>query len=459
MLSIKGSGERQGPRRRRRAGIEGGPSVSTSTTALGLVLAACLVGLPGPTARADQAAESRFHDEMARRYYQQGRFRDAIREFYLVQRIAPSPRILFNIGLCHRQLGDEEEAFVAYSEYLASLAPEDPDQGRRAQAEQALERLSPRVARVAVRSEPAGATIYVDRVELGSFGDTPRLIAVAEGERTIRLERPGYLPREVVVEAEAGGQVEVDARMERIVGRVEVRAVPPGEVTLRDTQGAVVESGEAPLDARLPPGTYAIEVARAGYRPHRDLLRVRRDETTRHAAVLQPLPTATGQLTITSNVTGATVFLDEEPIGFTPLIVPAVEVGSYRLRVEADDQQPFAGEVEVAAETPSWATVTLEGSDLQRHSPATWVLGAGGLVALGALAITGPMALAQHREHQRDPSPSSRERGTRLNATSDVLWVTGAVALTAALVLWILEENQEARRSRGTVTVGTGVAE
>jgi len=420
------------------------------------LLAILELGIGPAPAVADTAAQSRFHDQRARRFYQQGRYEEAIQEFFLVQRLVPSSLALFNIGLCFRQLGRESEAFLAMSEYLASLPPDDPDDGRRAQAEQLLERLAPEVARVRVESDPPGAEIFVDGVENGSYGHAPRLIAVRPGPHSIILRHPGYRPSTVPVEVAAGDEAEVVATMTPLVGTLAVNALPAGEVRVVDPEGTVVAQGDTPFEADVRPGTYAVEVARPGYRTFRDLARVDEERTTELTPALRRLPRPTGRLTVTSNVDGAAVFVDEAPVGFTPLILPAVDAGAHDLRVEADDRQPFEGGFEVTPETPSWATVTLERDDLDRHSPATWVLGAGGAAALIAAGGVGIAALRTHRAHEDQPTPGRAERGTTLNATADVLWITGTVALAAAVVLYIIEENREERRSRGTVTTGTG---
>jgi hypothetical protein len=179
--------------------------------------AACAVWIAPVPARADDATVARFRYERAQEFYRQRRFVEALEEFFLLQRVSPNPRISYNIALCFAQLGNENEAFLAYAGYLAGLPREDDDEGRRAQAEAAMSALAPRVAQLRVDSDPPGASIYVDRVELGSFGTTPRLLAVTPGVRAVRLELPGHEPKEVHVEARAGAEARVDATLVPIV--------------------------------------------------------------------------------------------------------------------------------------------------------------------------------------------------------------------------------------------------
>ena len=142
-----------------------------------LIAAVCLLS---PTAaRADAAAQARFHDDQARIHYQKGRFEEAIREFYQSLQLAPNPRITFNIALCFEQLKRPADAFMMFSEYVGSG---ETSEQRQTYAKNAIASLLPNIARLEVKSEPAGATIYVDRRELGDYGKTPRVIAVKEGK-------------------------------------------------------------------------------------------------------------------------------------------------------------------------------------------------------------------------------------------------------------------------------------
>ena len=117
-------------------------------------------------AHADRAEQARFHDELARRYVEQARrtgqrrfLEMALREFLLEQRIAPNPRIVFNIALCFQQLGRNAQAFHYFDEYTAS---DDDDAARRASAAEAMRTLRPRLALVRVDSDPPGATVAIE---------------------------------------------------------------------------------------------------------------------------------------------------------------------------------------------------------------------------------------------------------------------------------------------------------
>src|SRR5437762_2645303 len=60
--------------------------------------------------------------------------------------------------------------------------------------EAAIARITPMVAVIAVETTPPGATVFIDRKDLGSVGTTPSRLGLPAGSYTILVELPGYEP-------------------------------------------------------------------------------------------------------------------------------------------------------------------------------------------------------------------------------------------------------------------------
>lgn len=427
-------------------------------TVVGAAALAASVAFFGSTAQADDAAAARFHDRRAREHYAEGRYEEAAREFFLEQRIAPNPRVVFNIAVCLQLLGRSADAFQMFTEYLAG---DDDNDEREARARAAVEELSPLVARLAVTTSPRGARIFVDQREYGAYGRSPSVVAVDPGDHRLYLELEGHRTAEVDVSVTQGEQVDLEVSLEAITGRVEIRSSTPGRAELRTPGGALEAEGETPLTVSLPPGPYEVVVTAEGYQTHRGLVEARADAVARHRAELSVLPRARGTLTVTSNHPGALVTVDDTPAGFTPLVLEDVEVGERSVRVERAGLDPWSGEVRVVAESPTWLTLTLQNQQPESvHSPVTWVLGATGIAAVAVGAVVGGFALDHRlgfeaaRESELVNIGEYRQHGELLSATTDVLLAVGATALVAAVVLFVLEEvephpHSSASSSRG----------
>jgi tetratricopeptide (TPR) repeat protein len=85
------------------------------------------------TALAQQASrrqrqEARVHFEQATTHYNLGRFEEALTEYTRAYEIFPSPRLLFNIGQCHRSLANHERAIFFIESFLREAEQVSPEE-------------------------------------------------------------------------------------------------------------------------------------------------------------------------------------------------------------------------------------------------------------------------------------------------------------------------------------------
>ncbi|MBI1946522.1 MAG: tetratricopeptide repeat protein [Deltaproteobacteria bacterium] len=85
-----------------------------------LVLAFVMAGAPALAEDTDTAQAKKLF-VLATTNYELGRFDDALRSYLEAYQRKPLPGFLFNIGLCHRKLGDHVAAVAAFEEYLAKV--------------------------------------------------------------------------------------------------------------------------------------------------------------------------------------------------------------------------------------------------------------------------------------------------------------------------------------------------
>ena len=103
--------------------------------------------------------------------------------------------------------------------------------------------------------------------------------------------------------------------------------------------------GSAPYeDADIRVGSHEVKVTRDGYADYVEIVRVRGGKTTELRVALNLLPPS---LRIVSDVEGATVFLDRNYIGTTPVDIKAVEPGEHQLTVSADGYDMYSETVAV----------------------------------------------------------------------------------------------------------------
>jgi outer membrane receptor for ferrienterochelin and colicins len=312
-----------------------------------LLVAAGALALASRTAAAEVATEAAFFDAIARRAYQAGQYNLALESFQLALEIAPSPRLLYNIALCADLAERREMAFSLYQEYLQSM---DADTVRRAEAQARSQRLQAVLALVDVRSEPAGAVVYVERKELGELGVTPTTIAVAAGEHRLIIEQPGFVPAVVPVIAELGSRVPVRVSLRPLLGKLSLQ-VTPAAATLELSRDEAAPAALAVQGSQeLPVGTYRVRATAPGYQPAQSSVLVQEAGEARLELRLVPVPRAVGKLLVSTGALAAEVFIDGQRVAVTPAALEAVTVGEHTLEVRAQQVAP-AGAPRVVRQT------------------------------------------------------------------------------------------------------------
>src|SRR5256714_7917071 len=230
--------------------------------ARGALAAALLCALfPCAVARADSVADEadfRFHRGV--NLYARGRTEEALWEFLASNRLVRTRNVIQTVARCFERLRMYNEAWRWYSELVAEPLPE----GERRDLAAALERLRPSVALLRVFSDPPGATVYVDRKDLGGRGQTPVTLALPPGAATAIVEASGHKPAEARVQLQIGKLSLLQLALPRIQGEIEVEGSPRSFELRMDGQDAPVQLA-ASGRARVPVGRHVLYVSAPGH--------------------------------------------------------------------------------------------------------------------------------------------------------------------------------------------------
>jgi outer membrane receptor for ferrienterochelin and colicin len=293
-------------------------------------------------ARADGVAdEADLHFQIAAEHYQKGEFRDALEHFLFSNRLVPNKKVVFNIARTYEQL---QRYADAHRYYVDARAVETRAQTI-ADLDAAIKRIAPNVAVLRVESSPPGATIYIDRRDLGSRGRAPKPLALGEGKYTVIVELEGHEPATLEnVEVKLGVETPLSVKLERIVGTV--------KVTVSGADGAAVHVDDekappvcmAPCDAEIAPGQHILYFSREGFQaPPRQVTVMARGSVSAQAS-LSPL---TGSVVVSADEREALVEIDGKPMGFTPAVIQNVAVGKRRVRVSLRGYAPVEQDLAV----------------------------------------------------------------------------------------------------------------
>lgn len=295
----------------------------------------------GPAMADDLADEADLHFERGATAYQRGDYATALEQFLFSNRIVPNRNVVFNIARCYELLGKAAQAYRAYDQ--ARTGETDPQVLASIDAE--LRRIGTKVSVLSVTSDPPGATIYVERRDLGPLGVTPRRLALAPGEYRVIVDMPGYVSTQVDSGRIALGEhKELKFALQPIVGKVVIQSDPSTTVVADDPKTGT--GCRAPCELTLPLGLHTLHFARPAHHPLQMSVEVTERRPSRIIPVLEP---QTGSVVISTDEPNALVEIDEKSKGFTPLVT-TLPVGEHRVRITLDGFQPVERKLEVVAD-------------------------------------------------------------------------------------------------------------
>ena len=183
-----------------------------------LTLCALAAALAPVFARADPASPgdvdaAREHYARGVQLYESGKYEEALVELERANALAPTGRLLYNIALVQRQLGDAAGAMRSFRSYLDAGA--EVPAARRAEVERAITELTAKVATVTVTANVAGAEIRVDD---GMVGTTPLAgpLRLNAGPHRLGASKAGYRPDARAIDVAGGDRVELPFSLEAL---------------------------------------------------------------------------------------------------------------------------------------------------------------------------------------------------------------------------------------------------
>lgn len=167
--------------------------------------------------------EAQVHFARGAELYDEDNFRGALIEFQRAYELAPSYKILFNIGQVEMELQNYAGALRAYTRYLREGGPDVPA-ARVTQVTQEIERLKGRVGELVIETV-AGAEILIDEISVG-FAPLPEPASVNAGRHHVAVHIAGRDPVTRVVDV-AGQQSVTVALANDVSGKPSAAARKP----------------------------------------------------------------------------------------------------------------------------------------------------------------------------------------------------------------------------------------
>ncbi|HTE53035.1 MAG TPA: TonB-dependent receptor [Kofleriaceae bacterium] len=302
-----------------------------------------------PEARADSTA-----DEADARFlrgnqlFKSARYDEALVEFLTSNRLVRNRNVIFNIARTYEALGRLEEAYRYYADYIR----DEPNRSERAEAQRRLRLIEPQIALLSIESDPPGASVYLERKDLGGRGETPLLLAVTPGTYKVIVEAKGYRDAATTAEAVRGRAAEIRSKLSLIVGKLVIASRPRAAVYIDRAAGTAAPpvALSTPTVLELPPGRHEVELVAPGHRPGHSNIIVQAGMETRVDLALEERAVPTGTVVLASQTAGALVLVDGVERGFTPAVLD-LSVGAHAIEVRGEGYGRWRQDVDVGQDS------------------------------------------------------------------------------------------------------------
>ena len=212
--------------------------------------------------------------------------------------------------------------------------------------------LEPVKGLVLVHTDPPGVEVLMDGK---SIGTSPILLTECDlGEHNLKVAAPGFFEMTKAFDVDNARPIKIEMPLRRNSGIVVVNSEPSG-ATIR-INGAVKGTTPTTID-RLPSGTHKLELELDGYNGFSSSVYLRAGEEEAVNAELVPLP---GSLKVVTIPPKARVYVDDQFRGESPLDLPDMEPGDYRVRIEMKGRETLARNVTIEKGQPNTQEFRLE---------------------------------------------------------------------------------------------------
>jgi len=390
----------------------------------------------------DAAARREAHRRVAlgTRYYDQGRYEDALRVYQAAYDIYPDASILFNLGLAREKTFDYERCALAFRQFIDS----DPDAASRDRAQQRMDSCLERtLVPVKLSSWPPNAAVAVRATGAegapSASGRTPITLQLPPGTHEIELQLPGHRAELRTVTVAPGQRPSIDVTLERL-STLQVEADVSGATATVD-EGA---PEPLPMSRELPAGLYRVRVERDGHKSVTREVRVSPGQQLSLVVSLPALPRR--RLLAIRAPQGATVAFDSEPARPASARHRLLS-GEHTVDVRADGYLPFHDDIVVTDDRDLMLEVALAPRRSKAQRAVTWgLLGAAGASAVAG-TFFGVRALTAEDDYDSLPSMRLLEEGRRDARRADLL-LGGAVVLATSAGIHYLLTKPRASRAR-----------
>jgi len=355
-----------------------------------LVALALFLGAPAHAQRPhgvrdELPAEAQHAWDDAKRFYDARQFDGASVEYEKAYELSKNPRVLYNVGVCQKELSHYARAIMTFRRALRDGAGTlSPDETKAING--AITVLESYTTTLSVRTDEPGASVFVDELFVGKTPlDEP--VPIDPGEaRVVRVQKDGFVEVRQTLRVDPSSKPVLDLRLvpvhEEHKTHVSVRVVGPPAATISVDGKEVGQGsfeGDLPADQAATPYTFAASAP--GYVELKQSVVLVYGKPLKLTLAMIP-ERHEGLLHLTVSPRDASIEVDRQPVDVTSWDGKLAAGAGHHLVVKRPGYVTRETEVVLADDQKRDIEVSL---DREKSDTLWWVTGAAVVVAGGAV--------------------------------------------------------------------------
>jgi hypothetical protein len=310
---------------------------------------------------ADGKSDAQAQFLLGQEAYKKDDYTTAIKYFEEAYKLDPNPVYLYNIAVAYELWGNKGKSAEYYEKYYPDADPKE-----KASIQAKINELRPPInvapplnadgkSKIDIRTEPAGAKVWLEEKKGSPLGVTPFTYEVTPGKHLLIIESEGYAPITRSFEVLAAQTASIDLAMAKKEGKegavmIAVQSnVTDAKVYIDDRSQGV--AGMTPFQMMVAPGTHTIIAEKEGYAPFTKELNIKAEDGGGPVTISFEMEKGNyGRLQVNPSVKGAMVEIDGKKLGSAPFSgdLPKVATGSHKITVSAPGYNSWSDEIEVS---------------------------------------------------------------------------------------------------------------
>jgi hypothetical protein len=322
-----------------------------------LLAAAVAAAEPRPQSVRDQLPEdARKAWDNATTFFAAHQYDGAAVEFLRAYETSKNPRVLFNVGVCEKNLLHYARALGRLRQALVEGAGKLSTQETKAITD-AIHVLEGLTTTVEISTNEAGAEVFIDDVAIGTT-PLPGAVPIDPGEgRIIRVQKDSFEPQTRTIAVDLSSKPHLNFVLERRERRTNV------SVHVTGTPGATIaidgrDVGQEEFSGDIPAGRHSFDVRAPGFVPMHQNAEVVYGEPFKLSLTLAP-ERHEAVVRVNALPAGATISVEGKPKGVTSWEGKLSTLQGQQLVVEKAGFHPYTAELKLADDQVRVLDITL----------------------------------------------------------------------------------------------------